>query len=108
MKLKDKIINLVGFFECSIENNTFMCDGIESSVNDDNGNLLFETYKFDLLDTTNNVFTGAVLTIFNQIDDKILFLYRKNKYEVTLISDDLITFTRLGVNHFIKRTELGL
>ena len=107
MQLKETTINLLGFFECSIENNVVMCNGIKSSGNDDNGNLVFEAYMFDVLDKETYMFEKGILTIFNQVDDKIMFLYKKEKYKIVSISDDLITFTKGGLDHFIKRIELS-
>lgn len=104
MKLKETMINLVGFFECSIENNTIMCAGLDRTFKNDDGEDVVDLFIFDVLDVKNNTLVSpSILVGFNQVGDKILFLYKKDKYEVVSISDNLIKVKKDGIDYFIKR-----
>jgi hypothetical protein len=109
MKLKEVFISLVGFFKCSIENNIVMSAGIENTFNDDDGNPIAELFIFDVLDVKNNtLLSPSILVIFNQVGDKIVFLYKKEKFDVISMSDNLIRLDKNGVEYTIERIELPL
>jgi hypothetical protein len=108
MKLKEIFINLVGFFKCSIENNIVLCAGIENILKNDNDEVAAEAFLFDVFDTKTNTIPESIVVVFNQVGDKIIFGYRKDKFEVISISDNLITVRKDGIDYFIERINLPL
>jgi|GEM_PF-4843878 hypothetical protein len=106
MNLKETVINLVGCFKCSIENNIVLCTGIERTLENDKGEPAADIYLFDVLDVENNTIPHSILVAFNEVNGKLLFLYKKDKYEVVSISPNLITLRKDGMEYFIERTQL--
>lgn len=106
MKLKETLINLFGFFECSIENNTIIGSGIEHTINDNNNSPIADVFLVDVFDRNKKKFIERIAIVFNQVGDKLVFLYKKDKFDVTLISENLITFSNKdGIEHYIKRID---
>jgi len=105
MRLKETLITLVGFFKCSIENNILLCDGILNSVKDDTGETVADMFVAHVFDPITGTIPSGILIVFNQVGDKIVFLYRKEKFEVKSISDDLIRLERDGIEYTLERTK---
>ena len=104
-RLSEIVLNLVGFFKCSIENNIVISTGIEHAFKNDNSEVMAEAYRFDIFDTKTNTIPSGVLVIFNQVGDELFFMYRKDKFEVVSITDNLITLKKDGIDYFIERTQ---
>jgi len=106
MKLRETFISLVGFYKCSIENNVVMCTGIEHTINNDEEEPVADFFRFDVFDMETRTIPSSIAVIFNQVGDKIFFLYKKDKFEVVSITDKLITMTKDGKEYFIERIKV--
>jgi hypothetical protein len=107
MRLREVFISLVGFFKCTIDDNTFMCAGVEQILQNENGEDVADLYLFDVMNLTGKKHLGEIiLVVFNQVGDKLLFLYKKDKYQVISTSDNLITIRKDGIDYFIERIEM--
>jgi hypothetical protein len=108
MKLKEMYIHLVGFFKCTIDNRKFLCAGLENTIENDNGELVADLYIMDIMNEEMTAITKRELVIFNQVKDKIIFLYGKEKYELISLTDDLIKVRKDGVDYFVERIKVSL
>jgi len=107
MKLGETYINLTGFFKCSIENNLVLCTGAGVTHTDpETKEPTVDLYVFDILDPINRTFISpSILVGFNQVEDKIMFLYKKDKFELISVSNKLITVNKDGIDYFIERID---
>lgn len=106
--LSEITIHLVGFFKCSIENNIVLCSGAEQAFKNDDDEIVAEMYRFDVFDIITNTIPHSIIVFFNQVGDKLLFLYKKDKFEVISITDKLITLRKDGIDYFIEETKLPI
>jgi hypothetical protein len=104
MNLKEIEFNLVGAFECTIENNLVLCTGEEivSREPHDIANL----YSFDVLDLANSTISEIIAVVFIQVGENIEFRYRKQSFNVVSVSFGVIVLNKDGVDYFIKRTNI--
>ena len=101
MKLKDIYIDLVGAFDCTIENNVVLCTGnfFSSEPPHDTADL----FLFNVIDPTTGSIKEGIVVVFKQVGDNIEFRYRKDVFDVISVTFDLITLRKDSVDYFIKR-----
>lgn len=101
MELRKTLIDLVGAFECTIENNIIFCSGMSMELNPPADTA--DIFMFQVWDRETGTFSESVLVVFIQNGDKIEFRYKKEVFEVVSITWDVITVSQNGVNYTITR-----
>ena len=104
MILKETDIDLVGAFECTIENNLILCTG--DCFSSEPPHDIADMYAFNVWDAAQGIITGSIAVLFVQTDNGIEFRYKKDKFEVISVSFDLITLRKDNIDYFIRRTNL--
>jgi hypothetical protein len=106
MKLKEIFISLTGCFKFSFDNSIFLANGMERSIYNDLEEEVAQVCTLDMMNNEKSRITSVVVAAFNQVGEKLLFLYKKEKFEVLFISDKLIRLTKNGIEYTIESIKL--
>lgn len=101
MKLRETHIDLVGLFDCTIENNTILSAGavFHSEPPHDTADM----FLFHVWNGSQGITKDGIAVVFRQVGEEIEFRYRKDVFEVMSVSFDLIELRKDGKDYFIKR-----
>jgi hypothetical protein len=103
MRLRDLYIDLVGCFDCSIENNVIISTG--TAYKSDPPHDISDMFLFNVLNPKTGMISDTIAVAFIQVGDIVEFRYKKEVFEVVSVKFERIALKRGEEDYFINRLD---